>query len=74
MKTLNLNQMEQIEGGEFDCSAEAQKKYSTIGLVTGILSFFGPIGAITFGPTAIAMSAASTYCAYQQEELQTVSY
>lgn len=64
MKPLDLKQLEQIEGG-IDCSASAQKKYSTIGLVFGILSFAGPIGAIAFGPTAIAMSAASTYCAYQ---------
>ncbi len=65
MEKLNFEQMENCQGG-FDCSAEAQQKYSTIGFTFSILSSLGGgLGLIIFGPTAFAMGAASVYCAYQ---------
>lgn len=53
MKQLNLSQMENLQGGA--ASASACKAMATIAYVAGIGSFFGPVGALIFGPTAVVV-------------------
>jgi hypothetical protein len=45
---------------------EDGKKLAVIGLIAGIGSFAGPIGALIFGPTAIGVNLISVACAYAQ--------
>lgn len=64
MKTLNIEQMENIDGS--GCSDNANKVIATVALVSGIGSFFGPVGALVFGPTAVVSSILGVACAYSE--------
>ncbi|MGF7138638.1 hypothetical protein [Roseimarinus sediminis] len=64
MKQLEIEQLENIEGGA--CSDKAVKAIAVIGAAAGVGSLFGPIGALIFGPTALAMSVAGVVCAYAE--------
>jgi len=63
MKTLELNQMENVEGGT--CSSGAEKFIAVTGTVATIAGFFVPIGAIIAGPTALGMGIAGIVCAFE---------
>ena len=62
MKQLNFEQMELISGG-IDCGRINSGPVQTVLYVCSIGSFFGLAGALIFGPTALALGAASVYCA-----------
>jgi hypothetical protein len=62
MKTLELRQMENIEGG---CSDTANRFIAWTGFIAGVAASFGPIGLAIAGPTALGMGVASIICAYR---------
>lgn len=62
MKTLELNQMEVLNGGR--CSSSTVKALAVIGMVATIGSFFGPVGWIIAGPSAIGVGIGGLICAF----------
>ena len=62
MKELNFEQMEEVNGG--GCSTSANRFISSVGLVAGVASMFGPVGLMIAGPTALGMGILSAYCAF----------
>lgn len=62
MKTLSLEEMEEVTGG--GCSESANQFITTAGFIAGIGACFGPVGLAICGPTALGMGIAGMVCAY----------
>jgi hypothetical protein len=62
MKNLELTQMEMLHGG--GCSASQERTLAIVGSIATVAGFFGPIGAIIAGPTALGVAVGSLWCAY----------
>jgi len=65
MKTLNFEQMENLQGGDCDAFKKNQKALSIIGVVTCVASFTNPITALIVGPTSLGLAVGAVICAYQ---------
>jgi len=61
MKKLTEEDLEDLNGSGL---CDHGKLISTIGLIAGIGSCFGPVGLAIFGPTSLGMSIAGVYCAF----------
>ncbi len=62
MKTLELNQMEKIEGG---CSSSENKAIAVIGMIATVGAFIGPFGWLIAGPSALLAGGAGLLCAFE---------
>ncbi|MCQ2974178.1 MAG: hypothetical protein MJ211_05140 [Bacteroidales bacterium] len=60
MKKLDLNVMQNIEGG---CTEAQNKAIAYIGLACTVVGLFGGPAAIIVAPTAIGMGIAGIVCA-----------
>jgi len=67
MKTLNLEQMENLQGGldAEDCSKLQSPAVQTIMEVCTICAFMGFAGALIFGPTAVILQTVSWACSFK---------
>ena len=54
--------MEMLHGG--GCSASQERTLAIVGSIATVAGFFGPIGAIIDGPTALGVAVGSLWCAY----------
>jgi len=57
MKNLELTQMEMLHGG--GCLASQERTLAIAGSIATVAGFFGPIGAIIAGPTALGVAVGS---------------
>ncbi|ATA68307.1 hypothetical protein CGC48_06495 [Capnocytophaga cynodegmi] len=65
MKRLEIKQMENVQGG-LECDRYQNRVMAVAGAAATVLGFFGPIGAMIAGPTAVGAAVYGIYCAFKE--------
>ena len=66
MKTMNFEQMENLQGGDCEAFRKNQKALSVIALVSGVASSLCPIAALIAAPTSLGLSVGAVICAFEK--------